>query len=90
MVGPLFGEVYGGSINGVGDFSFHGTAAGTLPPGSYYLLIYTQARVENTLGVGGTGSCTASMTNMVFTVPAPGALSFPLLGVLAACRCRRR
>ncbi len=89
-----FSEYYGyfdqGSYNGVGDFSFHGSASGTLQPGSYYMVVGGGATVENTLGLGATGSASASVTNLVFTIPTPGTLPImALLGLSATVRRRR-
>jgi hypothetical protein len=89
-----FSEYFGyfdqGSYNGVGNFSFHGSASGTLQPGSYYMVVGAGAIVENTLGLGGTGSASASVTNLVFTIPSPGTWPImALLGVSVSDRRRR-
>ena len=83
-----FGYFDAYSLNGVGDFSFHGSVSGTLQPGAYYMVVWGGATVENTLGLGGAGSASASVTNAVFTVPSPGALA--MLGLVGLGASGRR
>ncbi|MCC7389638.1 MAG: hypothetical protein IT431_12815 [Phycisphaerales bacterium] len=84
-----FGYFDAYSLDGVGDFGFHGSVSGTLQPGAYYMVVGGGCTVENTLGLGGAGSTSASVTNAVFTVPSLGALPILALVGLGASARRR-